>query len=668
MGSPESFGAVHDRYQRIGRLAGRLVEATYLAVSLLDDDGHPLDEVVVVGPGDPPRNSLLIPLIDDDGRSVGSLVVGSERRVFSEFDRAVIADLAALVGVERALLTARIDRDVFNALIVRERQVAAALVATQARLRGTMDGLFIFVGLLDVDGTLTEANRAALTAAGLDAPDVLGRPYWETYWWSWNPDVQQQLKEAIDRAAHGESSRYDVQMRMAGDQLTTIDFQLVPVRDAEGVVIGMVLSGTDVSERVSMQNQLAWLADQEALRRVQIESIFALSGSLTGAVNVDDVVDAVTHESARVVGAAFSNLALFDITAGHIELRHGPGLVSDIGTRWPSIPLDDDSPLGRAIRSSRPVFLSSLAEIVAQFPSGSSDAAAAGFRALAAVPIPRAKAALGFAWTSEVNFDDELRRVLGVTADLVGDALERARLYEQEHMVADLLQRTMLPERLPEIEGAAVDSLYEPGTAGLHVGGDWYDVVDLGGGRSMIAVGDVVGHGIEAAAAMGKLRSAFAALAHNGGVRQVTERLDRFAYEVAAARLSSAVIAEFDGSSGTLDIVLAGHLPALIRRQGGSIDQLPDPGPPLGIDRQLEREVHRTILAPGELLVLYTDGLVEDRRASIDDAIGRLRDLLSGIVIGLAESGPAPCQYLYDGMGRPQNDDVAILTLQRTIV
>ena len=184
----------------------------------------------------------------------------------------------------------------------------------------------------------------------------------------------------------------------------------------------------------------------------------------------------------------------------------------------------------------------------------------------------------------------------------------------------------------------------------------------------MIAVGDVVGHGIEAAAAMGKLRSAFAALAHNGGVRQVTERLDRFAYEVAAARLSSAVIAEFDGSSGTLDIVLAGHLPALIRRQGGSIDQLPDPGPPLGIDRQLEREVHRTVLAPGELLVLYTDGLVEDRRASIDDAIGRLRDLLSGIVIGLAESGPAPCQYLYDGMGRPQNDDVAILTLQRTIV
>ncbi len=654
-----------DRLRRIGRLAERLVEATFVSVSLIDDDGLPLDTVVVLGAGEAPPTCLVVPLIDDDGGSVGSFCVGAgDQRVWSALDRSVIADLAALVGEERALLTARVDRDLFNTLVVRERQVAAALAATEARLRGTMDGLFIFVGLLDVDGTLTEANRAALTAAGLDAPDVLGRPYWETYWWSWSPEVQEQLKDAIDRAAHGESSRYDVKMRLAGDQLTTIDFQLVPVRDAEGSVIGMVLSGTDVSERVSMQNQMAWLADQEALRRVQIESIFALSGALTGAVNVDDVVDAVTHRSADVVGAAFSNLALLDADAGQIELRNGPNLDSDIGARWPRLSYDDSSPLGRAIRSGAPVFVSSMAEIEAQFPSGAADAAMAGFSAVAAVPVPRAKAGLGFAWKSEVNFDVELRRVLRVTADLVGDALERARLYEKEHMVADLLQRTMLPDRLPEIEGAVVDALYEPGTAGLHVGGDWYDVVDLGGGRSMIAVGDVVGHGIEAAAAMGKLRSAFAALAHNGGVRQVTERLDRFAYEVDTARLSSVVVAEFDGSNGTLDVVLAGHLPALIRRNGGSVDQLPDPGPPLGIDRELAREVHRTVLAPGELLVLYTDGLVEERRSSIDDAIGRLGHLLRG----LAESERAPCQYLYDGMGRPKNDDVAILTLQRTIV
>lgn len=505
-----------DRYQRIGRLATRLVDATFLAVSFIDDAGIPLPTVLVVGEAEPPMDALVVGLADDDGRAIGSLCVGAGKdRAWSAMDRSVIADLAALVGMERAL-----------------------------------------------------------------------------------------------------------------------------------------------------QNQMAWLAEQEALRRKQIEWIFALAGALTGAANVADVVDAVTHHSADIVGAAFSNLALLDADAGQIELRHGPGLGSDVADRWPLVAYDDTSPFGLAIRSGVPVLMSGLAEMTAQFPSGSADAAAAGFHAIAAVPIPRAKSALGYAWTNEVIFDDERRRVLRVTAALVGDALERARLYEQEHLVAEFLQKTMLPDRLSPIEGATVDALYEPGTAGLHVGGDWYDVVDLGGGRSMIAVGDVVGHGIEAAAAMGKLRSVFASLAHYGDARQVTERLDRFTYEVDAARLSSVAIAEFDSSQGVVDVVLAGHLPPLLRRRDGEVLQLPNAGPPLGIDRELTREVHRVVFAPGEILVLYTDGLVEERRTSIDDAIGRLRHLLSG----LDPSQGSPCRYLYAGMGRPQNDDVAILTLHRTQV
>lgn len=409
---------------------------------------------------------------------------------------------------------------------------------------------------------------------------------------------------------------------------------------------------------------LARLVSQEATQRAQVEWFFTLAGALTGAVTIDDVVDAVTNLSADVAGAAFANVALLDPASGEVELRHGPGLSSDIGHRWPRVTFDDHTPLGFTIRTSQPVLLADIAQIRARFPAGADDAERAGFGALATVPIPRSRAALGYAWAGAVTFDDELLRVMRVTADLVGDALERAALYERERSVADLLQRSMLPGRLPRLHGGDVDALYAPGTAGLHVGGDWYDVAVLDDGRAMIAVGDVVGHGIEAAAAMGRLRTAFAAWAqHVSGVEQLAERLDQFAYDVDGARFSSAALVHYDTTSGTIEVVLAGHPPPLIRRVTGQVVQLPDAGPPLGLERHLPREVHRSVLAPGDAMLLFTDGLVEVRSASIDSGLARLRRSLTDAPVdgGAFEF----CSAVYERMGRPQDDDVALLALCR---
>jgi PAS domain S-box-containing protein len=138
------------------------------------------------------------------------------------------------------------------------QQTNHALHASQKRLRDLIDGLgpSIFVGLMTPAGILLEANQPALAAGGLKPEDVMGKPFDETYWWAWSPTVQQQLREAIARAANGEASRYDVQVRVAENQFIDVDFSLQPLRDASGAVVFLVPSGSVITERKQMENAL----------------------------------------------------------------------------------------------------------------------------------------------------------------------------------------------------------------------------------------------------------------------------------------------------------------------------------------------------------------------------------------------------------------------------
>ncbi|MEP7347084.1 MAG: DUF4118 domain-containing protein, partial [Gemmatimonadaceae bacterium] len=138
------------------------------------------------------------------------------------------------------------------------QQAEAAIRDSEQKLRKVIDGLGpnTFLGLMSPDGILIEANRPGLVAAELRAEDVLGKPFDQTYWWSYSEAVREKLRAAMVRAAAGEASRYDVQVRVAGQNLAWIDFSLNPVLDANGDVIYIVPSGVIIEERVRAEEQI----------------------------------------------------------------------------------------------------------------------------------------------------------------------------------------------------------------------------------------------------------------------------------------------------------------------------------------------------------------------------------------------------------------------------
>ncbi|WP_319458915.1 SpoIIE family protein phosphatase [Micromonospora sp. RTP1Z1] len=259
--------------------------------------------------------------------------------------------------------------------------------------------------------------------------------------------------------------------------------------------------------------------------------------------------------------------------------------------------------------------------------------------------------------------DGTEQAVLTQLARLVGVRLENAQLYEAEHRIATTLQHSLLPRTLPQRPGAVVASRYLPGSADVEVGGDWYDVIGADDDELVLVIGDVVGKGVRAAAAMGQLRNALRAYVLEGlDPGQALTRLNRLVGSTEGGSFATVVCLWFSPRTGRLRYASAGHpSPLLIR--GDDVAFLHDRalGPPIGA---LPETAYGTVegeLAPGGRLLLYTDGLIEDRQLGIDAALGQLR--LDAATRGehVADVVDAVVERV---AGRPRHDDVAVLALE----
>jgi serine phosphatase RsbU (regulator of sigma subunit) len=232
---------------------------------------------------------------------------------------------------------------------------------------------------------------------------------------------------------------------------------------------------------------------------------------------------------------------------------------------------------------------------------------------------------------------------------------ERDRLHQAEHDVVADLQRWLLAADLPE--GAL--GRYQPAPSVLNAGGDWYDVVPLGDGRQALLVGDVVGHGVTAALAMGQLRTVGHALAGRvDGPAALLSELDVHVAGLTDVAFCTAACVFLDPAAGVLRYASAGHPPPLLRHPDGTVVRLTATAPPLGLVR-IRRAEHTLPVPAGSLVVLYTDGLVEVRDEVIDEGIDRLA---ATVATGdPAEPGWPERTIAAVRRDRPATDDIALL-------
>jgi PAS domain S-box-containing protein len=230
-----------------------------------------------------------------------------------------------------------------------------------------------------------------------------------------------------------------------------------------------------------------------------------------------------------------------------------------------------------------------------------------------------------------------------------------------ERKRADVLERSLVPERLPEIPGVQLAARFIPGGAGVEVGGDWYDVLEIGNGIIALAIGDVAGRGVQAAAIMTQLRNALRAYAFELHPPAIAlERLNTLAWSLDRSVMATLVYLVFDPSSGRVCFANAGHLPPLLANTDGSTEYLEKGRSlPLGVRPGTSYSEAEYLLEPGSTLLLYTDGLVEQRRTPIDDRLALLarcfeigHDGLEGL-----------CDHLLATVGPSGEDDVALLAL-----
>jgi PAS domain S-box-containing protein len=449
------------------------------------------------------------------------------------------------------------------------------------------------------------------------------------------------------------------------------DVRAVPI-ERDGKIIEWVGASTDVTAQREAEEMRGRLTEQLSAAALRTARLQQATSMLAEALTVEQVVEVITEVGRSAIGADRSAVALLDEEKLYVRTVNPGGLPDSPGFPGGDIPLDVPSVVTRAISTRRPVLVESPGALRATF-DGEADVdvflANADERAWVGMPLLAAGAAIGalrFAFARPRKITDEERVFLEALAGQCALAVERASLFEREHTTAETLQRSLLPDRLPSVPGIILDARYLPVTRNMEIGGDWYDAFRLPDGRLAVAAGDVMGKGLSAAAGMGRVRNALRALAlTDPRPAAVLAGLDRlFTATELDEQVTTVAYLVFDPVSGDGLAGNAGHPPPLIMsRDAPPRLDFGEAGTPLGWASPRQQYVFR--LPPGHTAVLYSDGLVENRRRGLDAGLDELVSVAGQARPEVAEDPAKLLEYLVDRMltGYEQDDDVTVLVL-----
>jgi serine phosphatase RsbU (regulator of sigma subunit)/integral membrane sensor domain MASE1/anti-sigma regulatory factor (Ser/Thr protein kinase) len=429
------------------------------------------------------------------------------------------------------------------------------------------------------------------------------------------------------------------------------------------VILGAWVLAIAVTERDRAQAE----SRREIEARRQLQALQDVTAGLATAATSEQMVRVLVQQGVGLV-ADHGLVALTDRTGDHLRTWPTASVPPAVARRYAQIRLDEPGrvPTADAARTGLPVVLSSAAEMSARYPDVLSTYAETGTRSLLTMPIrvgERCLGALAFGFRTDDAVTPEVTSVAQTLAKLAGQALERAELYEAEHEAAHQLQRSLLPHISPDLPGVEAAVCYRPAERGHDVGGDWYDVFELPGNRVGIAVGDILGHGLKAAIAMGRLQQSLRSVALTGASPvEVLEAMDDACRTVEGADYATVGYAEYSPTDGVLTYACAGHLPPLLV-VGGAAEYL-DAALSQPLRLRTRARVQAQVAVPaGAMLVWYSDGLVERRRYVIDAGLTRLATIARGL------KGGDPrvwCDRLLAGMTAEESitDDIVVACLR----
>jgi serine phosphatase RsbU (regulator of sigma subunit)/anti-sigma regulatory factor (Ser/Thr protein kinase) len=394
---------------------------------------------------------------------------------------------------------------------------------------------------------------------------------------------------------------------------------------------------------------------------LRLEQMQSITDSTLGYMSLEDMVSELLGRITELLVADTAAVLLLDEDRRVLVARAARGLEEEV-RQGVQVPLARGF-AGRVAAEARPIVIEDLSRAEVVNPILRQK----GIRSMLGVPVHVEGRVIGVMHVGSLHrrtFDHHDIELLQLAADHAALAIDNARLSEQR-AVTEIMQRSLLPDALPQVPGLRLSAKYLPAGSALGIGGDWYDVFQLPNGHLAFIIGDVVGRGVLAASVMAEIRTATRAYLLEGhALVDVLSLLNDLLGSMGRHRSATAWIIDLDVETGVLESVGAGHLPPLmLEADGESAFLQPPAGPPLGFNTGGGYVAASTKLAAGSALLLYTDGLIERRGEPIDVGLDRLRAAAER-ASGGEDSSLADRVYRALAGNMSFEDDIALLAIE----
>ncbi|MCZ4119981.1 SpoIIE family protein phosphatase [Streptomyces sp. H39-S7] len=639
---------------------GRIVDASRRACRLLERDAdaitqHPFTALVTDGSRHIARSLLMA-----GGRSGAGDETVTRQPVEFELSEGSVICMVSATRVGTAYLEGRGEDDEADILLIRLEEGRRWDNWETLRIGAVLSGESLWMYDEDEDRLSwldgEQVHNRIGPGQSLDLDGFLATLHTED---------RDRVAEVFHELRRGERDRVDIDYRVSEgpEHLRWLRTRSRMIRFGFGGPRRIVGTTADTTASVERHRALREAYASE-LRRGDL--VAELSASFIAASTEAELTDAILHRLAPAFGGTGTLLVFVD--DDRLRVTFGDGIDPALAHSLNGLPLDAPKPLAEAIRTGRPQFIASRDDYRATWPMAHSLLHATGAESFVMVPfLAGAGRPLG-GWVIAYNRPRHLTpqewTLLGALANLAGQAWERIRLHSVRVELANAVQRSMLPQRLPALQRLEIAARYVPARTGLDVGGDWYDVIDLPGGAAACIIGDVQGHNVTAAALMGQVRTAMRAYVWQDPepdhvLACTNELMLRMGVKAFATCLYVLVTAD-----GLLRTARAGHVPMVQAGPDGTAVVNEGPGGlPLGVLPEATYPIVEYTLPEGGMFALVTDGVVEGPRLSVDEGLARLGDTLR-------DRAGSPLDELADRAMGParatgHDDDSALLLVRR---